>query len=187
MKSWFETRVSSLKDWSLLMAENKVSTIEKNVVVTLDYSLEVEGQEIDSGPIQFLHGHGNIISGLESEIRGMELGEEKEVQVKAENAYGEYDPDLEIDVPLSSFPEDFEIRLGRPMRLQDTKGRTFTGVAIAISDDTVKMNLNHPLAGKDLLFKTKVKDLRAATEEEIERGSLAKGCSSCSSDDCSDC
>ena len=169
------------------MAENEVSAIEKNVVVTLDYSLEVEGQEIDSGPIQFIHGHGNIISGLENEIEGMELGEEKEVHVKAENAYGDYDPELEIDLPLSSFPEDFEIQLGRPMRLQDTEGRVFTGVAIAISDDTVKMNLNHPLAGKDLLFKTKVQDLRAATDEEIERGSLATGCSSCSSGDCSDC
>jgi len=169
------------------MTENEISTIEKNVVVTLDYRLEVEGQEIDSGPIQFLHGHGNIISGLENKIEGMELGEEKQVHVKAEDAYGDYDPDLEINVPLSSFPEDFKIQLGRPMRLQDTQGRTFTGVAIAISDDSVKMNLNHPLAGKDLLFKTRVKDLRTATDEEIERGSLASGCSGCSSGDCSDC
>ncbi len=169
------------------MSENEVSTIKKDVVVTLDYSLEVEGEEIDSGPIQFLHGHGNIIPGLEEKIEGMEIGEEKEVQVKAENAYGEYDPDLEIEVPLSTFPEDFEIQLGRPMRLQDNEGRVFTGVAVAITDDSVKLNLNHPLAGKDLLFKTRVKDLRTATEEEIERGSLASGCSSCSSGDCSDC
>lgn len=169
------------------MSENAVSTIEKNVVVTLDYNLEVEGKEIDSGPIQFLHGHGNIIPGLESEIEGMEIGEEKEVQVKVEDAYGEHDPDLEIEVPLTSFPEDFEIQLGRPMRLQNTEGRTFTGVAIAITNDSVRLNMNHPLAGKDLLFKTKVKDLRTATEEEIERGSLASGCSGCSSGDCSDC
>jgi FKBP-type peptidyl-prolyl cis-trans isomerase SlyD len=169
------------------MAENNVSTIEKNVVVTLDYSLEVDGKEIDSGPIQFLHGHGNIIPGLESEIEGMILGEEKEVHVKAENAYGKYDPELEIDVSLSSFPEDFEIQLGRPMRMQDKQGHVFTGVAIAITDETVKMNLNHPLAGKDLHFKTKVRELRPGTEEEIDRGSLAKGCSGCSSGDCSDC
>jgi FKBP-type peptidyl-prolyl cis-trans isomerase SlyD len=169
------------------MVENNVSMIEKNVVVTLDYSLEVEGKEVDSGPIQFLHGHGNIISGLENKIEGMQIGETKEVHVKAEDAYGQYDPDLEIDLPQSTFPEDFNIQLGRPMRLQDNEGRVFTGVAIAISDDMVKMNLNHPLAGKDLLFKTKVKNLRAATEEEIERGSLASGCSGCSSGDCSDC
>lgn len=169
------------------MSENAVSTIVKNVVVTLDYNLEVEGKKIDSGPIQFLHGHGNIIPGLASKIEGMEIGEEKEVQVKAKDAFGNYDPDLEIEFPLSSFPEDFEIQLGRPMRLQDNEERTFTAVAVAITDDSVKLNLNHPLAGKDLLFKTKVRDLRTATEEEIERGSLASGCSGCSSGDCSDC
>lgn len=169
------------------MAENNVSTIEKNVVVTLDYSLQVDGKEIDSGPIQFIQGHGNIIPGLEEKIEGMTLGEEKDVHVPAEDAYGQYDPDLEMDVPLTSFPEDFEIQLGRPMRMQDTQGRVFTGVALAITSDAVKMNLNHPLAGKDLYFKTRVKDLRPGTEEEIARGSLAKGCSSCSSGDCSDC
>ncbi len=169
------------------MAENNVSKIEKNVVVTLDYRLEVNGNKIDSGPIQFLQGHGNIIPGLESQIEGMDLGEEREIMVKAQDAYGEYDAELEIDVPLSTFPEDFEIKLGHPMRMQDGEGHVFTGVAVAISDDTVKLNLNHPLAGKDLLFKTKVTDLRSATAEEIERGSLARGCSGCSSGDCSDC
>jgi FKBP-type peptidyl-prolyl cis-trans isomerase SlyD len=169
------------------MSENEISTIEKNAVVTLDYSLEVEGKEVDSGPIQFLYGHGNIIPGLEREIEGMALGDEKEVQVKAKDAYGEYDTDLEIEVPLSTFPEDFDIQLGRPMRLQDNEGRMFTGVATAITDELVKLNLNHPLAGKDLLFKTKVENLRPATEEEIARGSLASACGGCSSGDCSDC
>jgi len=169
------------------MTKNEINKIEKNIVVTLDYNLKVDGNEIDSGPIQFLHGHGNIIPGLESELEGLRLGEEKKVLVKAENAYGTYDPDLEIEVPLHSFPENFEIKLGRPMRLHDKEGHVFTGVAIAISDDFVTMNLNHPLAGKDLLFMIRVKELRTATEKEIERGRLANGCSGCSSSDCSDC
>lgn len=169
------------------MTEKETKIIEKNVVVTLDYDLQVDGNEIDSGPIQFLHGHGNIIPGLESELEGLKLGEEKEVLVKAENAYGIYDPDLEIEVPLQSFPEDFEIKLGRPMRLHDEEGHVFTGVAMAISNEFVTMNLNHPLAGKDLLFTTRVEDLREATDEEIERGRLASACSGCSADDCSDC
>lgn len=169
------------------MAENEITLVGKDVVVTMDYRLEVDGNEIDAGPIQFLQGHGNIIPGLENEVEGMSLGEEKEVLVKAENAYGKYDPDLEIEVPLSTFPEDFEIKLGHPMRLQDGEGHVFTGVAMAITDETVLLNLNHPLAGKDLLFKTKVSALRPATEQEIAQGSLASGCSGCSSGDCSDC
>ena len=169
------------------MAENEVSTVTEGVVVTLDYRLEVDGTEIDSGPIQFLQGYGNIIPGLESEVEGMTLGEEKQVLVKAEDAYGNYDEDLEVKVPLTSFPEDFEIKLGRPMRLQDGEGHVFTGVAMAISDETVTLNLNHPLAGKDLLFTTKVTDLRPATPLELEQGRLASACSACASGDCSDC
>ena len=168
------------------MTEQTALTIEKNVVVTLDYNLEVEGQEVDQGPIQFLFGHGNIIPGLEDQISGMKVGEEKTVHVKSADAYGEYDPELEIEVPLTSFPEDFEIKLGVPMRLHDGQGHVFTGIAIAITEDTVKLNLNHPLAGKNLIFKTKVVGLRPATETEISQGQLASSCS-CGSDGCGDC
>lgn len=169
------------------MTEKEVTTIEKGVVVTMDYSLEIDGKEIDSGPIQFLHGYGNIIPGLESEVEGMSLGEEKAVFVKAEDSYGEYNPELEINVPLSSFPEDFEIKLGHPMRIQDGEGNIFTGVAMSITDTSVELNLNHPLAGKDLHFMTKVTDLRAATALEKEQGRLSSECSSCSSFDCGEC
>lgn len=168
------------------MTEQNNHVIGKDIVVTLDYNLEVDGQEIDSGPIQFLFGHGNIIPGLENEIVGMAVGDEKEVHVKAKDAYGEYDPQMEIEVPLTTFPEDFEIKLGQPMRMQDGEGHVFTAVAMAITSDTVKLNLNHPLAGKDLLFKTHVKDLRSATETEIKQGGLASACSCCS-DDCGGC
>ena len=169
------------------MVKITVSKITKDIVVTLDYSLEVDGNQIDSGPIQFIQGHGNIISGLERELEGLVLGEEKEALVMAKDAYGKYDPDMEIELALSSFPKDFEIKPGRPMRLQDDKGHVFTGVAIAITDQMVKLNLNHPLAGKDLLFKTRVKALRQATEQEIKQGHLASACSGCSNGDCSDC
>jgi len=168
--------------------ENKAeNTVQEDVVVTLDYTLEVNGQEVDSGPIQFIQGHGNIIPGLETEIEGMKLGDEKEILVKAKDAYGEYDSDLEFDVSRTSFPADFEIKLGQPMRIQDEAGRIFTGIAIAITDDSVRLNLNHPLAGKDLQFKISVKDLRMATDEEIEHGHLADDCSGCCSDGCGGC
>jgi len=169
------------------MVEKELSRVQKDIVVTMDYSLTVDDKEIDSGLIHFLQGHGNIIPGLEKEIEGMTLGEEKEVFVQAEDAYGTYDPELEIEVPLSTFPEDFEIKLGRPMRMQDDQGHVFTAVAMAISDEMVTLNLNHPLAGKDLLFKTKVSTLRPATEIEIAQGHLSGGCSGCSSNDCEGC
>jgi len=169
------------------MEENTVLKIEKDVVVTLAYTLEVDGSQIDSGPIQFIQGHGNIIPGLENALEGFQLGAEKEILVKAEDAYGHYDKDLEVDLPLSNFPPDFEIKLGHPMRLQDDKGKIFTGSAIAITDQNVRLNLNHPLAGKDLLFKTNIKSLRQATEAEIKQGQLVSSCSGCSSCHGGDC
>lgn len=169
------------------MSKNNELIIQKDIVVTLDYQLEVDGHQIDSGPIQFLHGYGNIIPGLEKEVNGMQLGEEKQILVQAEEAYGHYDPELEMDIPRSSFPQDFEIELGRPMRMQDDQGHIFTGVALGITDETVKMNMNHPLAGKNLLFNTKVMDLRQATEQEIEQGHLTNTCSGCASSDCDGC
>lgn len=169
------------------MANSEVSTIENNVVVTMDYHLEVDGQEIDSGPIQFIQGQGNIIPGLERQIAGMAVGDAKEVHVEAKDAYGSYDPEMEIEVPLSSFPKDFDIQLGRPMRMQDGEGHAFTGIAVAITDENIKLNLNHPLAGKDLLFKVGVKDLRAATEDEIRLGHLANDCAGCGTDECAGC
>lgn len=169
------------------MTEKEALSVEKDIVVTMDYELQVDGKVIDTGPIQFLHGHGNIIPGLEAEVEGMSMGEEKEIMVKPQDAYGDYDPDMEIDVPLTSFPEDFRIELGRPMRLQGGNGQVFTGVAMAIDDEVVKMNLNHPLAGKDLLFKTRVAELRPGTPEEINQGGLDNACGGCSGGDCSDC
>ena len=163
------------------MEENTALKIKKDIVVTLGYTLLVDGSQVDSGPIQFIQGHQNIIPGLEKALEGMTLGAEDEILVKAEDAYGKYDPELEVDLPLSNFPPDFEIKLGRPMRLQDEKGKIFTGTAIAITDTTVKLNLNHPLAGKDLLFKTNIKGLRQATEEEVRQGRIASSCSGCSS------
>jgi FKBP-type peptidyl-prolyl cis-trans isomerase SlyD len=166
------------------MADTNVLSVDNNVVVTLDYQLHVEGKEVDAGPIQFLFGHGNIIPGLENQIKGMKIGDEKEVHVEAKDAYGHYDPELEIDVPLTTFPEDFKIELGRPMRMQDGQGHVFTGIAIAITDEVVKLNLNHPLAGKDLVFKTRIDDLRPATETEVQQGAVASSCGGCGSGDC---
>ncbi len=129
------------------MAEEKVLTVDKDVAVTMDYQLEVEGQEVDSGPIQFLYGHSNIIPGLEDQIKGMKVGDEKEVHVEAKDAYGHYDPELEIDVPRTSFPRNSTLNLAAHADA-GWSGHVFTGIAIAITDEVVKLNLNHPWPAK---------------------------------------
>lgn len=165
------------------MEEKLLDTIQNDYVVEIAYKLNVDGEEVESDLLEYLHGHGNIIPGLEQPLTGAKVGDTLEVIAKAEDAYGEFDPDSVITVSRDSFPPDFEIHLGEAMRLRDASGHIFQGVATALSDDAVELDLNHPMAGKDLLFNVTVMSVRPATEEEIIAGHLHYGgCAGCSSD-----
>ncbi|MCJ7696250.1 MAG: peptidylprolyl isomerase [Anaerolineaceae bacterium] len=173
------------------MTDTQVNIVQNDMIVLLEYTLTVDGQEVDSGPIEYLQGHKNIIPGLESAVAGMKVGESKDVTVKAIDAYGEYDEEAVVNVARTSFPKDFEIKLGHPMRIRDESGNIFSGTVTALGDENVELDLNHPLAGKDLLFKATVSDLRAATDEELAHGHVQSSCggcgsqsSGCSSDGC---
>jgi FKBP-type peptidyl-prolyl cis-trans isomerase SlyD len=166
-----------------------MNTIQNNTVVQFAYNLTVDGEEVESNLLEYLHGHGNIIPGLENELLDMQEGEQKKVLVLAADAYGEFDPKMVVKVNRASFPEDFEIQLGEPMNLRDQSGHMFQAVAIALDEDSVDLNLNHHMAGKDLEFDVTILSIRPATEEEIAHGHLhyQGGCSGCSSNsDCGD-
>ena len=182
-------RTNPLGEWRK-MEEKTLDTIQNDHVVQIAYNLNVDGEEIESDLLEYLHGHGNIIPGLEQPLTGAKVGDTLEVIAKAEDAYGEFDPDSVITVSRESFPPDFEIHLGEAMRLRDAAGHVFQGMATALTDDTVELDLNHPMAGKDLFFKVTVLSVRPATEEEKAAGHLHYGgCESCSSscgDDCGD-
>ena len=175
-------RTTPHKEWRN-MEENTMDTIQNDMVVEIAYNLNVDGEEVESNVLEYLHGYNNIIPGLEQPLTGAKVGDSLEVIAKAEDAYGEFDPDSVITVSRASFPPDFEIHLGEAMRLRDASGHVFQGVATAISDDAVELDLNHPMAGKDLLFNVTVLAVRPATEEEISAGHLHYGgCASCGSD-----
>lgn len=167
------------------MSENEITTIEDSTVVQIAYNLIVDGEEVESNTLEYLHGHGNIIAGLEAPMTGMHLGESRDIVAKAKDAYGEFDPEQVIKVDRTAFPTDFEIRLNEPMRLRDSSGHMFEAVATAIGEDFVELNMNHPMAGKDLLFNVTILSIRPGTEDEIAAGRLAGGCASCNSGDCS--
>jgi FKBP-type peptidyl-prolyl cis-trans isomerase SlyD len=166
-----------------------MNTIQDNTVVQFSYKLTVDGEEVESNLLEYLHGHGNIIPGLENELAGMQEGESKKVLVQAADAYGEFDPNMVVEINRASFPKDFEIRLGEPMNLRDRTGNMFQAIAVGLTEDTVELDLNHPMAGKDLEFDVTILAIRPATEEEIAHGHLhyQGGCSGCSSaSDCGD-
>lgn len=172
------------------MEKENTLIVEENTVVEMTYVLTVEGEIADEGTLEYLQGHGNIIAGLEAGLEGAKVGETREVHVPAKDAYGEHDPKRVLPVNRSSFPEDFEFKLGEMLRIRDASGHVFQAIPVAVSEETVDLDLNHPMAGKDLDFKVTILNIRPGTEEEIANGSLHfGGCAGCSAgcDDPSTC
>jgi len=119
--------------------------------------------------MSYLHGAKNIIVGLEDELEGKAAGDELTVEVECERAYGERVEALIQEVPKEAFGELGDIEVG--MRFQaETEQGPVPVMITAITDSTVTVDGNHPLAGQDLFFEVKVNDVRAATMEETEHG-----------------
>ena len=153
--------------------ENK-DTVQDGVVVSMEYTLHVDGELLDSskdqGPLQFLVGHRNIISGLEDEMRGMKIGDSKDVVVQPKDGYGEFDDEAFMEVPLKDFPKDMPVEVDAELNVRDDEGNSRLARINSIEDDIVTLNFNHPLAGDELHFHVKVVALREPTEEELEHG-----------------
>lgn len=155
------------------MTEEK--QVREDMVVGLEYRLRLDdGEVVDHsegrGPLQFLQGHGQIIPGLEKELYGMDLDEEKEIVVQPEEGYGQRNPNAFQEFPRSAFPGDADIQEGTAVQLLDQQGQQHVAFVEEVRDDGVVLDLNHPLAGETLHFEVKVVSLREATEEELEHG-----------------
>lgn len=146
-------------------------------VVTLHYRLTLDDGSIadesfGGEPLVYLHGHGNIVPGLESQLAGMQVGGKKDVQVTPAEGYGEYDPTLDQVVPRSAFPENAELQVGIAFQAQTQQGQPITLWIRNIQGDEVTVSPNHPMAGQNLNFAVEVLEIRAATAQELEHGHL---------------
>jgi FKBP-type peptidyl-prolyl cis-trans isomerase SlyD len=153
--------------------------IGKNSVVSFHYQVATtDGDEVDRSPkdqpLTYLHGSAQIIAGLEEAMAGKSAGEHIEAMVPPEKAYGEYDPSLDLSVPLDAFPAEAKGELGpgfRFMAEHPTKaGEEVVFTVHSIENDAVLVSGNHPLAGKSLIFKVDVVAVREATKEELAHG-----------------
>lgn len=147
--------------------------IEQNKVVQIEYTLkDHQGEVMDASegePLAYLHGHHNLISGLENALEGKAVGDKFTVTVPAAEAYGEIDPSLIQQVPGDLFEGVETLEVG--MRFEAHAEHGVESVVIAaIEGDLVTVNANHPLAGHDLTFDVEVVGIRDAAEEEIEHG-----------------
>lgn len=152
--------------------------VAEGVVVNLEYTLQVNGEVVDSTsfegrePIQFLQGFGEIIPGLERALDGMEVGERKRVRLTPVDGYGDIDPEAFEVLSRDEFPSSIPLDIGTEIELRDEEDEILVGSIISMEGEEVTMDFNHPLAGKELEFEIKVVSLRAATKEEIEHGHI---------------
>jgi len=145
-----------------------------NMVVSIHYTLkDSSGTILDSSsgrePLTYLHGHGNIIPGLERALEGTSVGHRSHVAVEAKDAYGETNPDLVFEAPREHFPSDMKLEAGTRVYAEGPEGPvSFT--VVRVTEDGAVLDGNHPLAGKQLHFDVEVVDVRPATEEEMAHG-----------------
>jgi FKBP-type peptidyl-prolyl cis-trans isomerase SlyD len=153
--------------------------VAKDKVVLISYELEVDGEIMDKAtaekPLDYIHGNNMLIQKLEDGIEGLEEGESYNLTVSAEDAYGVYDPSKLTDLPKSAFEIDGVLHeelltIGRVIPMLNQMGAVVQGTVKAVEGDTVKMDFNHPLAGKTLHFTGKIEGVRDATEKELKEG-----------------
>jgi len=163
-------------------------TVSKETVVSMDYTLRLDdGQIADTSqgrePLDFIPGMHHIIPGLEKEMIGMALDDEKEVTVAPAEAYGEHNADLYETLPRSIFPTEMELEKGLGFRMRSESGQVVVAYVDRFDDDQVVVNLNHPLAGQTLHFSVKIAGLREVTAEDmVGSGGCSGSCDGCGSD-----
>jgi FKBP-type peptidyl-prolyl cis-trans isomerase SlyD len=149
-------------------------SIKKDSVVVFNYVLKDDGgaviDESSPGePLAYLHGHGNIVPGLERELEGRSSGDKLTVRIAPADGYGERSRDLVQKVPRRSLKGIAKISAGMRLHAQTASGPRAVTVT-AVTGDMVTLDGNHPLAGQNLNFDIEITEVRDATEEELAHG-----------------
>ena len=156
------------------------TNVTDDTVVGIHYTLkDEEGQIIESSdgetPLTYLHGHGQIIPGLESALNGKSIGDRFTVTVPPAEGYGELDDRLMVELDRAQFPESAELEVGDVFEAALPETGPLVIRVVEIDGSTVKVDGNHPLAGRELTFEVEVISIRAATKSELEHGHAHHG------------
>ncbi|TXK51938.1 peptidylprolyl isomerase [Pontibacter qinzhouensis] len=158
--------------------------IEKDKVVSLTYELRIKDESgeqtlIETAtkeqPMVFLFGASGLPEQFEDNLDGLSAGDAFSFSLDAEDGYGDFDPNAMVDLPKSVFEiegaiPDNMLEEGNFIPMADNEGNQLQGRVIKVEEETVTMDFNHPLAGKELFFEGKVEEVREATSEEIDHG-----------------
>jgi FKBP-type peptidyl-prolyl cis-trans isomerase SlyD len=148
--------------------------IGANAVVAIDYTLTDDGGEVletseGDAPLVYLHGHKQIVPGLEAALDGKGAGDALQVVVPPAEGYGEKTTEV-VRVPRDQLPEDAEPEVGMELEEERPDGTTTTLWVVGVEKDAVLLTTDHPLAGVTLHFDITVREVRAATREELDHG-----------------
>lgn len=164
--------------------------------MALSYELKVDGQVVETvtaeSPLQFVYGTGLLLPAFESHLTGLSKGDAFAFRLDAANAYGEVVPDAVVELPKEVFMIDGKIEdgllvVGNQLPMSDNQGNRLVGIIKAIGDESVTMDFNPPMAGKDLEFSGSVVEVREATPEDLMMGHAAGSCDcGCSGEECDD-
>lgn len=135
--------------------------------VTLEYTLTVDNKEVETSvgktPLSYIVGNRNIIPGLEAQMNGMHMNEEKVVNISSKDAYGNVDPKAVKEFPKTALPKGLDPKVGMILQATAPDGAKFPARISEVKNDKVVLDFNHPLAGKDLTFKVKVLNIENAS------------------------
>ncbi len=139
-------------------------TVKRGDIILLHYTgYYKDGKVFDSthkkNPIPVKVGAGEIIKGLEEVILGMQLGEKKTVTIEPEKGYGDYHNNLSMEIRKEKIPDDISLEIGIQLSLVDKQGIAHPVTVKKILDESVKMDANHPLAGRSLVFELEVVEI----------------------------
>lgn len=143
-------------------------SIKEGDKVVLDYEGKLEdGKVFDSSkhgdhshPLEFTVGEGKVIPGFEAAVKGMKKGEKKTFEIEPKDAYGEPNKQLIQEIPRNAMPKDQEPKEGMVLAMNSPDGRQFPAKVVGVTKDKIKLDLNHPLAGKKLVFDIEIKDVK---------------------------
>jgi peptidylprolyl isomerase len=176
-----------------------MTEVKKGDKVKVEYTGKLEdGSVFDSSegkePLQFEVGAQQVIPGFEKAVEGMKKDEEKEFTLKSEEAYGPVRPEMVQEVPRDKLPEQPEPAVGMMLMMQAPTGQQIPAKITKVEDGKVTIDVNHPLAGKDLVFKVKVVGINDPEEpkadeakESVANGEEKKDDDGCGPSDCSSC
>lgn len=158
---------------------------EQNKMVGVDYKLTVDGQIADQSrpgqPLEFIFGTGMLLPKFEAAIEGKEPGDKVSFTLEPKDGYGELIPEAVVDLPKEIFMVDGKVAedilfVGSQVPMSDAQGNRMMGIVKEVGDQTVKMDFNHPMAGKTLNFEVEVVSVRDVTPEDLQGGGCGCGC-----------